>query len=77
MLYQTVRHYKRCSLKEKEGRKEMIYLTTHSTHFKMVIWCQTYGIGPLSKRGNMLLPHRLLFLINSKGSFICTIPQTG
>ena len=30
-----------------------------------------------SERGNPLPPHRLLFLINSKGSFICTIPQTG
>ena len=30
-----------------------------------------------SERGNPLLPHGLLFLINSKGSFICTIPQTG
>ena len=30
-----------------------------------------------SERGNLLLPHGLLFPINSKGSFICTIPQTG
>ena len=30
-----------------------------------------------SVRGNLLPPHRLLFPINSKGSFICTIPQTG
>ena len=30
-----------------------------------------------SERGNLLLPHRLLFLISSKGSFICVIPQTG
>ena len=30
-----------------------------------------------SERGNLLPPHRLLFTINSKGSFICTIPQTG
>ena len=30
-----------------------------------------------SKRGNLLLPHGLLFPINSKGSSICTIPQTG
>ena len=30
-----------------------------------------------SKRGNALLPHGLVFWINSKGSFICTIPQTG
>ena len=28
-----------------------------------------------SKRGNPLLPHRLLFLIRSKGSLICTIPD--
>ena len=28
-------------------------------------------------RGNPLPPHGLLFPINSKGSFICTIPQTG
>ena len=30
-----------------------------------------------SKRGNLLLPHGLLFPISSKGSFICIIPQTG
>ena len=30
-----------------------------------------------SEKGNLLLPHRLLFPINNKGSFICTIPQTG
>ena len=29
-----------------------------------------------SENGNPLQPHRLLFPINSKGSFICTIPQT-
>ena len=30
-----------------------------------------------SERGNPLPPHRLLFPISSKGSFICIIPQTG
>ena len=30
-----------------------------------------------SEKGNPLSPHRLLLSINSKGSFICTIPQTG
>ena len=30
-----------------------------------------------SEKGNPLPPHRLLFPINSKGSFICTVPQTG
>ena len=29
------------------------------------------------ERGKLLPPHRLLFLISSKGSFICTIPQAG
>ena len=61
-----------------EGRKEMFYLTTHSTHF-------IYGYMASdmvkdhsdSERGNVLPPHGLLFPINSKGSFICIIPQTG
>ena len=30
-----------------------------------------------SETGNTLPPHRLLFLISSKGSFICIIPHTG
>ena len=30
-----------------------------------------------SEKENPLPPHRLLLSINSKGSFICTIPQTG
>ena len=29
-----------------EGRKEMFYLMTHSTHFYMVTWCSIYGKGP-------------------------------
>ena len=61
------------------GTKEMFYLTTHSTHF-------IYGYMALdiimvkdhsdSERGNLLPPYGLLFPINSKGSFICTIPHT-
>ena len=57
----------------------MFYLTTHSTHFIL----RLYGVGHMvkdhsdSERGNPLPPHGLLFPINSKGSFICTIPQTG
>ena len=44
---------------------------------------QLYGVRHMvkdhsdSEKGNTLLPHRLLFPINSKGSFICTIPQAG
>ena len=30
-----------------------------------------------SEKGNLLPPHRLLLSINSKGYFMCTIPQTG
>ena len=30
-----------------------------------------------SEKGNLLPPHGLLLSINSKGSFICAIPQTG
>ena len=42
-----------------------------------------YGVGHMvndhsdSERGNPLPPHWLLFPINSKGSFIGTIQQTG
>ena len=64
--------------REIEGMKEMFYLTTHSTHFiygylASDIWLSTTQIV----RGNPLPPHGLLFPISSKGSFICTIPQTG
>ena len=46
-------------------------------------YLQLYGVRHMvkdhsdSEIGNLLPPHRLLFPINSKGSFICTIPQTG
>ena len=63
-----------------EGRKEMFYLTTHSTHFiygYMVSDIYMVKDNSDSKRGNPLPPHGLLFSINNKGSFICTIPQTG
>ena len=56
----------------------MFYLTTHSNTF----YLRLYGVRHMVKdhsdneKGNPLPPHRLLFPINSKGSFICTIPQT-
>ena len=59
--------------------REMFYLTTHSTHF----YLRLYGVRHMvkdhsdSEKGNPLLPHRLLLSINSKGSFICTNPQSG
>ena len=57
-----------------EREREMFYLTTHSTHFIYVYMVKDHSD---SEKGNPLPPHRLLFSINSKGSFICTIPQTG
>ena len=61
------------------GRKEMFYLTTHSTHFIYGYMASDVMVTDQSdsEKGNPLPPHRLLFPINSKGSFICTIPQTG
>ena len=58
----------------------MFYLTTHSTHFILRLYDFRHMVKDHSdsKRGNPLPPlHGLLFPINSKGSFICTIPQTG
>ena len=50
-----------------KGRKDMFYLTTHSTYF-------IYGyMASDSERGNPLPPHELLLSISSKGSFICII----
>ena len=62
-----------------EGRKEMFYLTTHSTHFIYSYMASDIMVKDHSdsEKGNPLSPHRLLISINSKGSFICTIPQTG
>ena len=44
-------------------------------------YLQLYGVRHMvkdhsdSEKGNPLLPHGLLFPINSKGSFICTFPD--
>ena len=62
------------------GRKEgnVLFNDTLNTFY-----LRLYGVRHMvkdhsdSERGNPLLPHGLLFSINSKGSFICTIPQTG
>ena len=58
----------------------MFYLTTHSTHFiygYMASDIYMVKDHSNSEKGNPLLPHGLLFPINSNGSSICTIPQTG
>ena len=72
------RIYGKGLIKQREREREMFYLTTHSTHF-------IYGYMASdmvkdhsdSEKENPLPPHGLLLSINSKGLFICTIPQTG
>ena len=60
-----------------EGRKEMFYVMTHSTHFIFGYMASDMVKDHTdSKRGNPLLPHGLLFPINSKDSFICIIPHS-
>ena len=62
------------------GRKEGNVLFNDALN---IFYLLLYGVRHMikdhsdSEKGNPLPPHRLHFPINSKGSFICTIPQTG
>ena len=62
------------------GRKEGNVLFNDALN---TFYLRLYGVRHMVKyhtyieRGNPVPPHGLLFPINSKGSFICTIPQTG
>ena len=61
------------------GRKEGNVLFNHALNtFYLRLYCvkQMVKDHSDSEKGNALPLHRLLFPINSKGSFICTIPQT-
>ena len=61
-------------------RKKQVFLFNDALN---TFYLRLYGVGHIvkdhsdSERGDLLLPHRLLFPINSKGSLICIIPQTG
>ena len=65
-----------CLVLRKEGN--VLFIEALNT-----VCLRLYGVRHMvkdhsdSEKGNPLPPHRLLFLINSNGSFICTIPQTG
>ena len=62
------------------GRKEGNVLFNDALN---TFYLRLYGVGHMVKeqsdneRGNPLPPHRLLFPISSKGSFIYITPQTG
>ena len=66
--------------KVREGRKEGNGLFNDALN---AFYLRLYGVRHMvkdhsdSEKGNPLSPHRLLFPINSKGTFICTIPQIG
>ena len=65
-------------LRERERERNVLFNDTLNTFY-----LRLYGVKQMvkdhsdSEKGNPLPPHRLLLLINSKGSFICIIPQTG
>ena len=75
-------HYHRCTgvslLVERERERNVLINDALNTFY-----LRLYDVRHMDKdhsdseKGNPLPPHRLLFPINSKGSFICTIPQTG
>ena len=62
------------------GRKEGNVLFNDALN---TFYLRLYGVRDMvndhsdSEKGNPLPPHKLLFLISSKGSLICTTPQTG
>ena len=64
----------------KTGRKEGNVLFNDALN---TFYLRLYGVRDMVKgysdsdKGNPLPPHGLLFPINSRGSFICTVPQTG
>ena len=64
--------------KERERERNVLFNNALNTFY-----IRLYGVRHMvkdhsdSEKGNPLPPHRLLFPINSKGSFIWIIPQTG
>ena len=76
LLHQTsIRH---SELVERERERNVLFNDTLNTFY-----LRLYGVRHMVKdhsdieKGNPLPLHRLLLSINSKVSFICTIPQTG
>ena len=67
-----------CDGGERERERNVLF-----NHALNTFYLQFYGVRHMvkdhsdSEKGNPLPPHRLLLSINSKGSFICSIPQTG
>ena len=64
--------------RERERERNVLFNDALNTFY-----LRLYGVRHMvkdhsdSEKGNPLPPHKLLLSINSKGYFICTIPQTG
>ena len=75
-VHQLVRENER--ERERERERDVLFNDALNTFY-----LRLYGVRHMvkdhsdSERGNPLPPHSLLFPISRKGSFICTIPQTG
>ena len=63
---------------QRKKERNVLFNNTLNTFYLRI-----HGVGHMvkdhsnSERGNPLPPYGLLFPINSKGSFICTISQIG
>ena len=68
----------RCGKLVRERERNVLFNDALNTFY-----LRLYGVRHMvkdhsdSEKGHPLPPHRLLLSINSKGSFICTFPQTG
>ena len=71
-------NYHFTTLNKRERERNVLFNDALNTFY-----LRLYGVRHMvkdhsdSEKGNPLPPHRLLLSINSKGYFICTIPQTG
>ena len=64
--------------KERERERNVLFNNALNTFYlRLYVVRHMVKDHSYSEKGNPLPPHRLLLSINSKGSFICTIPQTG
>ena len=64
---------------EKREREKNVLFNDALNTFYLRLYGVTHMVKDHSdsEKGNPLPPHRLLLSSNSKGSFICTVPQTG
>ena len=75
--YAIMRERERARERERERERERNVLFNDALN---TFYLRLYGVRHMvkdhsdSEKGNPLPPHRLLLSINSKGSFICTIP---